>query len=161
MTSQAVAEDPALPRLVKLRKDVQCCSCGKVIPRGEKAWRSSLPPWHWLNESGEWFSFAEHEICSELAKVISGGEEVAAEPDGFKHDVAEYFIDFDTSNIMEWSENNNKNFGEITSHQWVEFLRGEPSDLNEVCVFERNVSDSDMAVLHSWLDFVYPKEGTA
>lgn len=159
MTSQIAAKDPACPRLVKLRKDTQCCSCGKTIPKGQKAWRSSTPPWHWLNECGMWFTFTEHETCANLSRIIGDVDDgVAGEPEAFSEQVIDYFVDKDTEAIMAWSDMNpDKNFGEIKNHKWVELLRGEPSDLDEFCRL-RDVDETSMAALHTWLDFVFPKE---
>ena len=162
MTAQTEAKDPSVPRLVKLRKDAQCCSCGKAIPRGQKAWKSSTPPWHWLNESGMWFTFTEHEICADLARIIGDMEDgVAGEPEAFRDQVLDYFVDIDTEAIIAWSDRNpDRNFGEIGERKWVEFLRGEPSDLDRYCGL-RDVGEINMATLHAWLDFVFPKEVTA
>ena len=151
-------KDPAIPRRVRLRKDAACCSCGKLIAAGEYAWRSSIPPWHWSNESGEWYSFAEHDVCQELSSAISDDEGVPAEPGAFRDAVLEYFVDTDLDKIVEWSdENPNENFGELSRHQWVEFFRGEPSDLYDFCKL-RPVEGSELMKLQAWLDFVYPRE---
>ena len=158
-TATAEKKDPTIPRRIRLRKDASCCSCGKLIKAGEYAWKSATPPWHWLNDSGEWYSFAEHDICSELSAAITDDEGVPAEPGAFRDAVLEWFVEMDVDKVVKWSdENPNENFGELSRHQWVEFLRGEPSDLYDLCKL-RTVDGSELTKLYAWLDFVYPKEG--
>ncbi len=159
-TATAAKKDHAIPRRIRLRKDASCCTCGKLIRAGEYAWKSSTPPWHWSNESGEWYSFAEHDVCSELSSAISDDEGVPAEPGAFRDAVIEYFIGTDYDKVIEWENNNpTENFGELSRHQWVEFLRSEQSDLDAFCFLNLNeISFDDLKALDAWLDFVYPME---
>lgn len=149
------SSDPSIPLLKTLRTNWTCDMCGIMIKKGEKAYVSRIPPWHWLNEDkAEWYTFKVHPICEDLAGVIADDEGVPAEPDAFREAVFESFADINYEAIIEWSEKYDDNFGDMTGpkHQWIEFLRGQPSDLDGFAVL--CTESKDIGLLHLWLNFI-------